>query len=1301
MPFKRGATIDRIAELLERAERAAAEGRFNQANRLVLNALYLDETRAAAWALRARLAHDSRGAREAWEQAVVLDPDYARLTPPLAGSLHGSANTLIHSVYSPDKTGTHKKLASAAAFITQRLGFGLLVLLSIIFLSYLGLDMANGRGFYPALGQAGESTVTYLGRLLHGELGLSSAGSITRRPIPVSEVLSNTLPRSLGLLAAALLIATVLGVSLGVLAATRRNSRGSLAFLITSIAGMSIPSFFAALLLQLIVLRLMGFFGRSILPVGGFGWDAHIVLPALVIAARPIAQIARITFVKVSEILEEDFVRTAYSKGLATCQVLFGHAMRNAAIPILTTVAVSLRFSLSSLPVVEFFFGWPGVGFTLLKAIGRQDDNTTIPLLLCLGLLFIFVNLILELSYRFIDPRLRMPSQALRRERGWTNPVVWFKSCWTGLKELLTDNRITRYLAQRKVAPIPTRIHMVRHEEDQDIHLADSISKRRRNRVWLRDYLYNVPFMVGAILVVLLLVVVVFGPRLAPHSPYTTHGLEKVDGKYMVPPFAPSATYPLGSDPLGRDIMSLILTGAQQTLLLAALVVAARILVGLILGAIAGWLHGSFIDRLLLRIAEIIAAFPMLLLAMMLILAIGIRQGFRPFVIALCFVGWGEIMQFVRSEVLTLRSKPFVESARAVAVRTPRIITTHILPHMIPALIPIIALEMGAVLMLLGELGFIGIFIGGGAFAELSFVGSPYHYSDVPEWGALLSSIRLYARSYPWVALYPSLAFFVFALGFNLFGEGLRRLAEKGKLRLRFLVNRYTIALALVAVLVTPFIQWNTGSMAFYHRQASAFDSERAISHVEALTDPSFEGRALGSTGMEAAADYIAQQFQTLGLQAAGRDYSYFDTHSRSYESLDAVPKFAIEDGGPDPLYLYDYTEYAGEYRNLGEIRGNIRFFATGELACNAIGAFSALDKLDFSDQILLVPFARDAFYLDEASIPIGGILIIADDALNIERHATLSFQNPNFSLHWDGNDGISWDDHPELWVSTATATRLLAGTGKPLAELCYQAVKLERNEFVDVTTKMKASMEVRGTIHIDAPVRHVIGYIPGTMGGEALGRMGLSLDDQMIVVMAQYDSPPLGPEEASCAAANDNASGVAVMLEAIRVIQETGYQPYKTFLFVAYSGEGWENGHTVFAPDASEFLNAARNFSWAYDIEAVVRLRGLGAGDGTGLALSAGGNLRLANVFRDAARRMGVKARSVEDVMDISIVFEEKSFSEGGQEAPDITLSWDGWEETSRRSADTFANISEDKLKRAGRTLALALMILGRETNY
>ena len=138
----------------------------------------------------------------------------------------------------------------------------------------------------------------------------------------------------------------------------------------------------------------------------------------------------------------------------------------------------------------------------------------------------------------------------------------------------------------------------------------------------------------GGVLIAILVAVFVFGPRLTPHSPYTTQGMVYEDGEFTVPPFAPSQTYPWGTDVLGRAVMSLILAGAQRTLFLATLVVATRMIVGFVLGALAGWLSGSWIDRLLLGAAETIAAFPTLLLAMILILALGIRQGMRPFVIA-------------------------------------------------------------------------------------------------------------------------------------------------------------------------------------------------------------------------------------------------------------------------------------------------------------------------------------------------------------------------------------------------------------------------------------------------------------------------------------------------------------------------------------------------------------------------------------------------------------------------------------------------------------------------------------------
>jgi hypothetical protein len=204
-----------------------------------------------------------------------------------------------------------------------------------------------------------------------------------------------------------------------------------------------------------------------------------------------------------------------------------------------------------------------------------------------------------------------------------------------------------------------------------------------------------------------------------------------------------------------------------------------------------------------------------------------------------------------------------------------------------------------------------------------------------------------------------------------------------------------------------------------------------------------------------------------------------------------------------------------------------------------------------------------------------------------------------------------------------------------------------------------------------------------------------------MIVVMAQYDTPPPTPDDAFYPGANDNASGVAVMLEAIRTMQETGYQPYRTFLFVAYSAEGLEGGESVYPPDVERFLEAKHGFSGNFDIEAVVDLRGLGAGEGDGVIISAGGSMRLADLFEQSAKQMGVSARRGGESVDISIVFEEKSAYEGGQEAPRVGLRWDGWQATSRTPEDVVESISESKLEEAGRALTLALMVLGRELQY
>ncbi|MGD1994284.1 MAG: ABC transporter permease subunit, partial [Anaerolineae bacterium] len=945
-----------------------------------------------------------------------------------------------------------------AAFVGQRLAFGVMVLLAIVSLSYLGLSMARGTAFTPALRASVADTVAYVGRVARGDLGRSAAASVTQASVTIGDVLPGMVKKSLGLLAASLALATVVAVPLGVWAATRRRTAWSLMTVLVSIAGVSVPSFFAALLLQLGAIRLTKVLGERVLPVGGFGWDRHLILPALVLAARPIAQIYRVTYVTVGDVLEQDYVRTARSKGLRELLVMGRHVIRNAAIPILTTVGMSLRFSLSSLPVVEFFFGWPGVGFTLLKSISRRDDNLTVALVLCLGVVFIGVNLVLEAMYRLIDPRLRNGTGRGRRvERGGV--VSGLRDIGIAIRELVEGNPLTRMLRRGEEKEEESPFREVLRERGEEVEVSSERYRAERIRSWLQATVTNVPFVVGMVLVGVLLVVFLWGPKIAPHSPYTTRGLTYSEGELTMPPFEPGGPYPWGTDVLGRDVMSLVLAGAQQTLLLAGLVVGARVVVGFVLGAIAGWWSGSWVDRFLMGLSETLAAFPTLLLAMTFILALGIREGFRPFVIALCLVGWGEVMQFVRGEVMSIRPKLYIEGAVALGLTAPRIIISHVLPNLLSSLISITSLEMGAVLMLLGELGFVGIFIGGGAFAELQWMAPPYHYSDVPEWGALLSNVRRYTQSYPWMAFYPSLAFFVAILGFNLLGEGVRRLIEAVGAGITRLVNRHTLALFVLLIVAVGWVRANTGSIAFYRQQARLFDGGRAYDHVKALVLPTFEGRALGTQGMDAAAYHIAQQFEALGLQPAGEEMSYFQTRRRSFALVDAVPELTIEDGGPPLTYRQDFVEYPSFVFNAGRGRGEVRLLALGPLRESGalFGTYSAVEGLEFSGDVVLLFSENDLVHVRYRSCE--GILVVAEDSTDLRRLHTLSGRRRDWAK-------------PILWISESTANRILAKTGHTVSDIRQADEELGVDEVLDLRTRMVASMYVPGSMHERVPVR-------------------------------------------------------------------------------------------------------------------------------------------------------------------------------------------------------------------------------------
>ena len=177
--------------------------------------------------------------------------------------------------------------------------------------------------------------------------------------------------------------------------------------MLLSVAGASTPSFLMGMILWAANIWVHRTFNIKVLPATGFGWDAHVIMPVLVLAMRPIAQVAQITYISVREALGQDYIRTAHSKGLTWRAVQNVHVLPNVLIPILNTLGASLRYSLASLPIVEVFFQWPGVGMRLLDAIGLGRSALVIDLILSLGLFFLLVNLLIEFSFPVIDPRLR------------------------------------------------------------------------------------------------------------------------------------------------------------------------------------------------------------------------------------------------------------------------------------------------------------------------------------------------------------------------------------------------------------------------------------------------------------------------------------------------------------------------------------------------------------------------------------------------------------------------------------------------------------------------------------------------------------------------------------------------------------------------------------------------------------------------------------------------------------------------------------------------------------------------------
>lgn len=239
--------------------------------------------------------------------------------------------------------------------------------------------------------------VRYVAQLARGDLGDS-----LRDGRPVSVILAEVMPYTLKLALSAIVVAVVVGVPLGIIAAARANTWIDGLISVVSLAGLSMPVFWTAIIF-IVALSV----NLKLFPIAGTGTWKHLVLPAVTLALPTVGVLTRVTRTSMMEMLRSEFVRTAYAKGLGDVKVLTKHVLRNALVPILTALGLQLGQMLGGAVLTETVFAWPGMGRLTVFAVSNRDYILMQGLVLVLAGVYLVINLLVDVSYSIVDPRVR------------------------------------------------------------------------------------------------------------------------------------------------------------------------------------------------------------------------------------------------------------------------------------------------------------------------------------------------------------------------------------------------------------------------------------------------------------------------------------------------------------------------------------------------------------------------------------------------------------------------------------------------------------------------------------------------------------------------------------------------------------------------------------------------------------------------------------------------------------------------------------------------------------------------------
>lgn len=278
--------------------------------------------------------------------------------------------------------------------------------------------------------------------------------------------------------------------------------------------------------------------------------------------------------------------------------------------------------------------------------------------------------------------------------------------------------------------------------------MASSQSKSNNNSRAIKRFLANKIAIAGAIVVILLILIAIFAPLIAPYHP-TDDIFRSMRG------VAPSLEHPMGFDHLSRDLLSRIIFGTRIALIVGIASSAIAVIIGVAVGAAAGY-FGGWIDELLSLIIDTLMAFP--LIALLIVLAAVIGPSLVTTIIVIGATVWARYARVVRAEVMSLRERDYITAAQALGANNNRVIFKHVIPNVLSSVIVLASLQIGGIIILESALSFLGLGV----------------RPPTPSWGGILADGRAFILRYPHIAIFPGIMIVITVLAFNFLGDGLR-----------------------------------------------------------------------------------------------------------------------------------------------------------------------------------------------------------------------------------------------------------------------------------------------------------------------------------------------------------------------------------------------------------------------------------------------------------------------------------------------------------------------------------------------